>query len=82
MLKGEAYTVSSEKNVVMETLRAKKKYAWEFDLSSVEQLKKLARSLSIKIETSDDVLALAGQTDMAFSTTSTAGIADDCTALK
>jgi NADPH-dependent glutamate synthase beta subunit-like oxidoreductase/2,4-dienoyl-CoA reductase-like NADH-dependent reductase (Old Yellow Enzyme family) len=43
----------------METLRAKKKYVWEFDLSSVEQLKKLARSLSIKIETSDDVSILA-----------------------
>ena len=43
----------------METLRAKKKYAWDFDLSSVGQLKKLARSLSIKIDTSDDVSILA-----------------------
>jgi NADPH-dependent glutamate synthase beta subunit-like oxidoreductase/2,4-dienoyl-CoA reductase-like NADH-dependent reductase (Old Yellow Enzyme family) len=41
------------------TLRAKKKYVWDFDLSSVEALKKLARSLSVKIETSDDVSILA-----------------------
>ena len=43
----------------METLRAKKKYIWDFNLSSVEDLKELARSLSVKIETSDDVSVLA-----------------------
>ncbi len=43
----------------METLKAKKKYVWDFNLSSVEELKKLARSLSLKIETSDDVSILA-----------------------
>ena len=41
------------------TIRPKKQYVWDFDLSRVEQLKKLARSLSVKIETSDDVSILA-----------------------
>ncbi|MBN1788251.1 MAG: FAD-dependent oxidoreductase [Sedimentisphaerales bacterium] len=40
-------------------IRPKKQNAWDFDLSSVEQLKKLADSLSVKIETSDDFSVLA-----------------------
>lgn len=43
----------------MELLREKKKYVWDFDLSSVEQLKKLAQTLSVKLNTSDDVSILA-----------------------
>lgn len=45
----------------METLRqrAKKQNVWDFDLSSIERLKQLAKSLSVKIETSDDVSILA-----------------------
>jgi len=45
----------------METIitRPKKENAWDFELSNVEQLKKLARSLGVKIETSDDVSILA-----------------------
>lgn len=43
----------------MEMLRAEKKHIWEFDLSSVEQLKKLARSLSVKVDASDDVSILS-----------------------
>ena len=36
-----------------------KKTIWDFDLSSVEQLKKLARSLGVKIETTEDISVLA-----------------------
>jgi NADPH-dependent glutamate synthase beta subunit-like oxidoreductase/2,4-dienoyl-CoA reductase-like NADH-dependent reductase (Old Yellow Enzyme family) len=46
----------------METLlriRPKKQNIWDFDLNSVEQLHKLANSLSVKIETSDDISVLA-----------------------
>jgi len=43
----------------METLRPKKKNVWDFNLSSIEELKELARSLSIEIETSRDVRVLA-----------------------
>jgi NADPH-dependent glutamate synthase beta subunit-like oxidoreductase/2,4-dienoyl-CoA reductase-like NADH-dependent reductase (Old Yellow Enzyme family) len=40
-------------------IRPKKQNLWDFDLSSVEQLHKLANSLSVKIETSEDVSVLA-----------------------
>lgn len=46
----------------METLlriRPKKQNIWDFDLSGIEQLHKLANALSVKIETSEDVSILA-----------------------
>jgi len=45
----------------METLRIKprKKNVWDFDLSSVDKLHQLARSLSVKIETDKEVSVLA-----------------------
>ncbi len=43
----------------MELLKPKKTNVWEFELSSIEQLQKLARSLSLKIGASEDVSVLA-----------------------
>jgi len=39
-------------------IRPKKQNVWDFDLNSVEKLHKLANSLSVKIETSDDTSIL------------------------
>jgi NADPH-dependent glutamate synthase beta subunit-like oxidoreductase/2,4-dienoyl-CoA reductase-like NADH-dependent reductase (Old Yellow Enzyme family) len=45
----------------METLRIRprKKNVWDFDLGSIEKLHQLAKSLSVKIETDEDVSVLA-----------------------
>ncbi len=40
-------------------IRPKKKNVWDFDLSNIRQLHRLARSLSVKIETTEDVSILS-----------------------